>query len=1409
MGFFSGITHAISSGYHDLFGGGNDGPTVTTTTTQVLQARTAQFGNNQNNSSAASDTPAAPPANNLNLYQGTLQKPGQPANGPFGTFDPSTLMKATPNPTPSPAGPPDNRSTLQKLTHNPVTNLVGGILKTPVQFSENFSNTFANLGNRLAGAPDRTIQQNMGGNPVLDDTLNLSGATGKNAQLAGDAATIALSAAAPGISNAVETGATAALAPDLAQNVALGLKLGLPIDSSINLAEDAAGKSAMAGIKYGSSALSGGILNNLFAGTQEAGNGASPVEILKKAPGNFAQGAVLGPALTGAGDLYSGLKKADFSQPAPGEVATGLKSTNPSQVEDAAAAGGQPPTPAQVSTTPANPTVADLATGDRPANDIQTQIEAAHNAGDTALEQKLAANLPDQAMNPSAAPLSDEAKAQLIANARAAAEVPAAVAPAEDLGTSMATPKNTPPVPATAEQAKQLGKNLLSPPTKVVPTGTTPLGVVSTLQKSDKTTPELQKAVDGSYTPTTNASAMSAASRRIAADPAAAYNFAATTHSAEGNATAIQIAKQLESEGKSDQAAALMVTKAQQALQAGQGNQIYSLWDKLSPETVAQTAAKTIEKYNQGAKTPIPQLSAEQYQSFVDQAKKIQDLPEGRDKDMATQSLLKDIGNLVPSTGGNKAFALYRTGLLTGFRTPGKILTSHLVSNTLEQIKNIPAKIADTGISAITGKSGLTLTARGNVQGLSEGTSAAVDNLLHGYDKPGTGGFAKDFTNDTNFGPGLSGKIAQTYVDTVGRLHGSLYKPFYGAQHLNSLYDMALTNAKNQGLKGDAADSFVQGFVKDATKASIDNPEADAHADFSTPEGAASRANAEAQYTTFQNKTALSEAASKLKAGTPGARYIAPFTQIPSSIAMKIVDYSPVGPIKEAYQQIRAGQFDQRALSQAIGRGTTGTGVMALGAELFNKGMMTTAYPTDPKEQAQWKLEGKQANSILVDGKWRELGTLGPAGDALAVGGNYAQGLQGNKKSPGSDANAAIQGAEGGAQVITSSPYLQGIENIGSALKSPGSYGQKVAEGLAGGVIPTAVSNVATATDPTQRQTNSTVDAVTNKIPGLREKNLPQVDVFGNEIPRGEGAAATLVDPFYSTTNKPTPVTDELDRLDKANLGSTPAQIDKNQSIFGQKISLNPKDLTELQKQTGLPIGQQFSQLMDTDEYKNASDEAKSTALNNIVTQARDQAKEGMATGTSSSSGGKSIIDMNKLTQSAQLTLAKDSFDKSGKSYQLVGDTVLRRSPDGTITATPKIKYDYQVGSATLTSQKNSDNYQGWLKTANSQLQSITKQLQDPSADPLDILTLQNEGQQLEGDISKYEGYGGFTKPKAGSTATDKIKSNTINAPTALPKFSLGNLAPEKIANATIPTIQQIQPGDLIKKRTISVGKAN
>lgn len=933
---------------------------------------------------------------------------------------------------------------------------------------------------------------------------------------------------------------------------------------------------------------------------------------------------------------------------------------------------------------------------------------------------------------------------------------------------------------------------------------TEPPQAANAFQEHAKTSPDLSSEAQAQITAgshdTRNTVALGQrADALVAQNPAAAMQLALEGKSDASTAAAISFVKKYASEASAlkqqgnteganaayAQMAQMVDQHAKNAIEAGRTVQANTLLASLSPEGRVAYAGRQLQKNGMS-------LAPEAAQAIHQQALSVEAMPDGRDKDLAQQKLNESIAKLIPSSIGDKAFALFRTGLLTGLRTPGKVGLSNAVGLGVESLKNVPAAIADMGASLFTGQRSLVATPKGLGEGGWKGTLAAVDNFVHGYNTPGSGGGAgKEVTGKVNFGDGLGGKMAQAYVDVIGRLHSSLYKPFYGAQQLNSLSDMALTNARNLGLNGSEKESYVTNFIKAATEAGVKGVQSDKFAPITTPEGAAARAQHEAEFTTNQNKTLIGNIASGgTQRGGNTARTILPFTQIPSAIASKILDYSPVGPVAEVINQaVKGNGFDQRTISQAIGRGVVGTGVIALGAGLAKNNLITGAYPTDKKTQDLWATEGKIADAYKgTDGKWHTLASLGAAGNALAEGAGYQAGLQGNKKTVGSVFNASAGALAAGGSVVANSPYLQSANNITNALKTPGSYGLKAAEGFASSVVPQGIANVASATDPLQRQTNGVGDAITNKIPGLREQNLPKIGIDGQPIPRANDVMGSLFDPTYASEPRTSPVLTELDRLNATGNSANPANLTKDQNFNGHKVVLDPNQLTALQQTSGQNINQAFSQVMNTPQYQQASDEQKAAALNNIVTQVRDQTKlntvEKGGTSSLNASNPSTLSDPNKIigtnatdssgttvtniTDNAQLALAKDLFKKSGQSTINIGNTILRLGTNGTVTAQDANAYKNQLYTAQLDQAKLQGNVNAYLATANQQLQTIQAQLNNPATDPLEALRLQNQAQTLVNNVATYQSQGGFKKGSSGRTKVNAPPAMSVRKPSGM-----------------------------------------
>lgn len=724
-------------------------------------------------------------------------------------------------------------------------------------------------------------------------------------------------------------------------------------------------------------------------------------------------------------------------------------------------------------------------------------------------------------------------------------------------------------------------------------------GFIKTIKGSPTTSPQLKAAVEGTYpAPRNTADLQAQAQNFIKQDIAAARNHALTGTDDSAVATAIELIKKYQNEGDYQSATELANQTAKNLTEHGRAVQAATVYNNISPEGIVRHTSSLIKK---AGGEGLPPDAAK---SLVEQAKAVQAMPEGRDKLIAQGKLQQAIAAQIPSSNTDKAIAIWKSGLLTGPKTISKIAISNPLMTTMENIKDIPAAAVDKIASLFTGERTTVAPNLENLgygaQGAGQGLQDAGTYLKTGVKLPNSSGFG---TGELQGHANFKNPVLQAYTQVPGRIHGSITMPFYEGRFNQSLAQQAEAQALTQGLKGAEKTSFVKEFVAHPSPDALD------------------AAAKDAQYATLQQKTAIGQAASgfQQKLG-PLGQVIAPFTRIPGAVATDLIDYSPAGAAKTVIQNIGKGKFNQRDLAQGLGRAATGTAVAAIGAALMNAGRMTGAFPTDPKEQALWQREGKQPNSILVGNKWQSIGSLGPAAQALLAGGQYAAGTQQKGLVGG-----VQQGAAGALRAITDQPYLTGVSGALNAINTP-TQAQSFYDQTAGSIVPTGLAQVAKATDPLQRQTSvggpngpiqSVKNAITNRIPGLREKNLPVQDIFGNNQPREGGVLTNLLNPLNPTQAKGTDaVTQEIQRLfNVPDVNGKPtggvSQVPKTLSVKvnGQTVKVSPQDRSTFIAQSGPQIYSAVNQLIQTPQYQALDDAGKAKAIDNIVSAYRGAQK--------------------------------------------------------------------------------------------------------------------------------------------------------------------------------------------------------
>lgn len=911
--------------------------------------------------------------------------------------------------------------------------------------------------------------------------------------------------------------------------------------------------------------------------------------------------------------------------------------------------------------------------------------------------------------------------------------------------------------------------------------------------KSNEISPELQakvKAQDTTYIPTSNADQIKASKtlvnkgyKKAATDVTSRLEVKTGKINAQDVADTIHVIKALDRRGGDanlQQATHLSERLSEHLTKQGQSIQAASILNNRTPEGMAYGARKFLKSHNIEVTPEIQKV----IKSHVDEIAK---LKPGEARNYKIAELQQKISTYVPSTTAEKAIGLWKAGLLTGIKTQTGNTLSGIATNVLKTASDAPAAALDTGFSALgktkfgkaigfTGERSKAFTLRGKASGTVEGAKKGWTSLKTGIDERNIEANKFD-TKRLVFSDKPLGRAAQKYTDTVYGMMGAADRPNFYSNLRNNLYDLAITDAKNKGLKGAQRETHIQKYIKEP------------------PMKALETANKAAEAAIFANDTQLSKWAGSLRkaaegnsVANAGVNVMMPFTKVPSSVAMRLVDYSPIGAIKTIGEQIKnvkkTGKIDQRALSEGLAQSGIGTGTMWLGAQLHQNGLMTGAYPTDQKEQELWKLEGKQPNSIKVGGKWQSINYTSPIGQVLAVGAKVDEAKQSGQSFGGQ----AAAGAFAIPKTVSDQSFLQGVQGVQDAINDPAHFAPKLAKSQASSIVPTIVSDVAKATDPLQRQSNSIEDAIQAKIPGFNQKLLPKQDAFGQNLTRQSNSVNTLTNPFRPSDVKPTnDLNTELRRLQDQKLGVMPNSTDK-QLVFGkQTVNLTPQQLFDKNSTAGKKVQDTWNTIIQTSEYKAMTDEQKQKALRNSLSDINALSKNEFA-----AKNKPELLDSQKLSK-GQIKLSSGDASNYLKTSTTTKTTV---SQD-------KTNNDYKVAKSntdlTLSRAKTAGDVNIWLDNAAKQYAAIEnyKNTLDPNKDQVQINSLSKQQDTLKNNAIKYKSQGGFTKPKKAKTSKGSKASAGAGLrgargfkKIATPKIRIGKMA--KLSVKKLPKLKSI-----------------
>lgn len=388
----------------------------------------------------------------------------------------------------------------------------------------------------------------------------------------------------------------------------------------------------------------------------------------------------------------------------------------------------------------------------------------------------------------------------------------------------------------------------------------------------------------------------------------------------------------------------------------------------------------------------------------------------------------------------------------------------------------------------------------------------------------------------------------------------------------------------------------------------------------SIPADAYTLATQEAYKATFKDDTKLATILSDVRRtlGVPGD-IVMPFTKTPANIAMRGIDYSPVG-VANALVKLKNAKSNAEVSNALtlLGQGATGTAAIAVGYALAQSGVIQGAL-SDDKDEAQWeKSHGKLAYSVKVGDNYYTFDWAQPASIPIILGTTIYQCMQDSENA----LDTIYQGAVAATNAWSDLSPLQTLTDIFGGNGTPA---ENVADTFLEaplGWIPAQLGAAARIGDTTQRVTydntsklNNIINQAKSKIPGLSQTLPVAYDTWGNPIKRqdstAEAAFANLLNPGQLGNVRETPIDDEISDL-YATTGDAavfPKKAAWSYNINGETVKLNSEQYSEYQRVMGQNAYGMASALINSASYNNMSDDQKAGAIADLYNFADALAK--------------------------------------------------------------------------------------------------------------------------------------------------------------------------------------------------------
>lgn len=362
---------------------------------------------------------------------------------------------------------------------------------------------------------------------------------------------------------------------------------------------------------------------------------------------------------------------------------------------------------------------------------------------------------------------------------------------------------------------------------------------------------------------------------------------------------------------------------------------------------------------------------------------------------------------------------------------------------------------------------------------------------------------------------------------------------------------------------------------------------------------------------------------------------VLPFKKTPANIAVRAVEYSPVGLAKSLtydLAQVRQGNKTAAEAIDNISSGLVGTGLTALGVLMAAQGLVSGGGTGDDKQDDFNDLQGGQDYALNIGDYSFTLDWLAPEALPFFIGVELFNNIA--NRETGEDVrpfDAAMDALGRIADPMLEMSMLQSLNDLvdnvkysdngfaSLAVNALTSYLGQFLPTIGGQIERTFLENTRQSTyidrdSPIPNAVQILLGNWANKIPGIDFQQRDYVDAWGRTESTGENvlirALNNFLNPAYVSRRQSGELEAELQRLydlGEGFEGVLPSQAQTNTQINDQYLT--SEEYNRLQTTRGQTAYDILNRFVGTDAYRNMTDEQKAKFIERVYDYSAEMGK--------------------------------------------------------------------------------------------------------------------------------------------------------------------------------------------------------